>query len=271
MDRLSRFVGATLVALLVAGCAGTVAPASPSSSAVGVVASSPPTAVASPSVGTSAPAVAPTAAPEIDLTGLTVSGPMKAISEEGVNFAWLPSDAISNERIDAGALIKVHYEDANGSLVPNDLPGGEGGLEFVMPGRALITQFPLKYAGVTVTPVIESVTWFDAPVGAKTRSPEDIGGVTRKDGAGVLTSSQLANENYYAVAVIPLLGYVDQGKWVDLKVAGGPVTIAPSSRGDIKYFSSVAQAAQKWAMAKKGRQVLPFWKFAADQPAFGTP
>jgi len=271
---MSRLVGATLVALLVAGCAGTVAPTSLSSTP-GAVASTPPNAVASNTpVATAAPSGASPVAQEVDLTGLKVSQ-VKLTKDEGVEFANMPnrSVGVTNERTDAGALIEFHYEDANGRVVPEitsgGLVGGKSGLVFLLPGLSHGGWFPGDFSGVTVTPVIESVSWFEAPVDGTTEGLEGIGEDCKVD-EGVLISCKVTNKNPYAVDVIPLLGYAEGGKLVDIRMAGGTQTIQPG-RDDLEYNANDAKEGQAWAMAKKGRVWVPVWTFAADQPAFGTP
>lgn len=266
-----------LIAIVTGGCSPAISTPAVSPT-VSAAASASPTTLPSPTLAeptdsplpsaTAAPSPTASPSPSLDLTGLKVAGPLTLKTFKGMAVSIPGKVILTNERLDAGALVEITFEGPDGTpLAMYGVPGGSR--VFVPPGREWWPFFLARHAKTTVTPVVRSVTWLMAPAAGAYKSvsyrsyDQDC-----KDRNGALSRCRIANKNPYPISIVPLIvRLAKDGTTVDLAVAG-PAQVMKPGNSWLKFDSVRAMDAAQWTGSKMGRSYRPSWTYATDQPAF---
>jgi hypothetical protein len=217
---------------------------------------------------TAAPSPTVSPSPSLDLAGLKVEEPFKLETRKGMAYSFPKLVTLTNERLDAGALVEITFEGADGTLL--SMYGEPGGARvFVPPNWTWWPRFLARHAKTTVTPVIKSVTWLRAPAaGAYESVSYRSYAKDCKEKNGALSRCRISNKNPYPISVVPMIARVAKDNTVVALEVAGPAQVMKPGTSWLKFDPARAMDADRWVAGKSGRALQPWWTFATDQPAF---
>lgn len=183
---------------------------------------------------------------------------------------------IANSRIDAAALVNLHYEVVGGGQEIRTASNRPCGQVMLLPGADFREEFWAADDGRRIDVVVDDVTWIPSEFGVAytTISYQGSDQSCIYDDLNRMTSCELINVDPFDVSIHPNIYVVTGGDdpyFVAVIRWGAAATTIPArSTGRVEISTDAVERAYEMS-AGRGYGYGPSWDIALEQPDFAVP